>query len=91
MDKLYRRTIVDEIEPYLHTPEVIVLHGARQVGKTSILYYLRDRLKAQGETEYYIDLEDSRYVKIIDDGMDSFLGHLRPSKMILHQQDSVWA
>jgi len=82
MEMLYKRTIVDEIEPYLHTPEVIVLHGARQVGKTSILFYLRDRLKAQGETEYYIDLEDSRYVKILDEGMDSFLGHLREEGLL---------
>lgn len=79
---LYKRKIVDEILTYVHTPDVIVLHGARQVGKTSILFYLRDVLKAQGETVHYIDLEDSRYVGIIDAGMDSFNRHLREEGLL---------
>ena len=38
---LYKRAANDEISAYLRDDSVIVLHGARQVGKTSILYYLR--------------------------------------------------
>ncbi len=34
---LYKRQITDLIVKYLSTRDIIVLHGARQVGKTSIL------------------------------------------------------
>ncbi|MFZ3137894.1 MAG: ATP-binding protein [Thermodesulfovibrionales bacterium] len=71
--KIYKREIVGEIERYLYTGDIIVLHGARQVGKTSLLRYLEAELKAKGETTYFIDLEDSRYVKILDAGFSEFL------------------
>ena len=73
---LYNRDVVDKITPWLDTGEIIVLHGARQVGKTSILYYLKDQLSAAGKPVYYIDLEDSRYLRILDAGLDEFLRHL---------------
>lgn len=76
-NNLYTRTIADEIAKYLHTDDIIVLHGARQVGKTSLLYILEDRLKQAGEVTYYIDLEDSRYVKLLDAGIGEFVKHLR--------------
>lgn len=73
MNTIYKRDIVDEINNYLKTDDIIVLHGARQVGKTSILYLLREQLKAKGEVTYYIDLEDSRFVKILDSGTGEFI------------------
>ncbi len=75
-DLLYRRDIVTELEKYLRTDDIVVLHGARQVGKTSILRYIEDGLKHKGEKTRYIDLEDSRYVKILDAGVDGLLGLL---------------
>jgi len=75
-EHIYRRNIVDELEKYLHTDDIVVLHGARQVGKTSILRYIEDELKHKGEKTRYIDLEDSRYVKILDAGVDGLLGLL---------------
>lgn len=77
MNNLYSRTIADEIEKYLRTDDIIVLHGARQVGKTSLLYILESRLKQAGEATYYIDLEDSRYVKLLDAGIGEFVKHLQ--------------
>jgi predicted AAA+ superfamily ATPase len=71
--KIYKREIVGEIERYLYTGDIIVLHGARQVGKTSLLCYLEAELKEKGETTYFIDLEDSRYVNILDAGVREFL------------------
>jgi len=74
---LFRRAVVDEIERYLHTDDTIVLHGARQVGKTSILMYLQDQLAAQGQSMIYLDLEDSRLVAILDRGVEEFLRYLQ--------------
>ncbi len=72
-EKLYFREIISEIEKYLQTDDVIVLHGARQVGKTHILYYLKEKLDKKKRKNIYLDLEDSRLVAVIDRGVESFL------------------
>lgn len=74
---IYKRDIADEIVKYLFTDDIIVLHGARQVGKTSLLYWIKDYLKEKGEYSYYIDLEDSRFAKILDAGIEEFIKHLK--------------
>ncbi|MEW6740762.1 MAG: ATP-binding protein [Nitrospirota bacterium] len=73
---IFERIVLTEIKKYLNTDDIIVLHGARQVGKTSILYYLEAELIRQGEETYFIDLEDSRFVNILDSGVGEFLKHL---------------
>lgn len=80
---IFRRLVMDEIERYLHTDDVIVLHGARQVGKTSILMYLQDQLTAQGLGTVYLDLEDSRLVAVLDGGVDEFLRYLQEEGVAL--------
>jgi len=74
---LIKRTSLEEISRYLPTDDIIVIHGARQVGKTSILMVLQDDLRAQGNQVHYLDLEDSRYVSMIDKGVDEFLKYLK--------------
>lgn len=74
---LYKRDVIDEITSYLNTDDIIVIHGARQVGKTSILTYLQRQLSEQAEQTLYIDLEDSRFVALLDRGVDEFLNYLR--------------
>ncbi len=75
-EKIYPREIIKEIQKYLPTDDVIVLHGARQVGKTHILYYLKSDLDKKNQKNIYIDLEDSRFVSVIDRGVESFLEFL---------------
>lgn len=75
--KIYKRKIIDEILKYLKTEDIIVLHGARQVGKTSILYWLKEYVEKNDELTYFIDLEDSRMTKILDLGVDEFIVHLQ--------------
>lgn len=82
MGIILKRTVFDEIKKYLHTDDIIVLHGARQVGKTTILYYIEDYLKKQGEDTYFIDLEDSRFVKILDSGAGEFIRHLKEEGLL---------
>ncbi len=74
---LYKRKIVDEILKFMELDEIIVLHGARQVGKTHILLWLENFLKNKNEDVFYIDLEDSRNKKILDLGVAEFIDHLR--------------
>jgi predicted AAA+ superfamily ATPase len=75
--KIYKRQIIDVISRYLYLDNIIVLNGARQVGKTFILYYLKNYLDEKGEATYYIDLEDLRKLEILNKGVDSFLKHLK--------------
>jgi uncharacterized protein len=75
--RLFKRQVVDEILRYLHTDDIIVVQGARQVGKTCILMYLQRLLMEQGEQTLYLDLEDSRFVTLLDRGVDEFLLYLR--------------
>ncbi|MFH1414737.1 MAG: ATP-binding protein [Elusimicrobiota bacterium] len=82
LDKIYKREVIEEIKKYLDSEEIIVLHGARQVGKTCILYYLENYLKRNGKVTHYIDLEDSRYVKILDSGIKEFVNYLREEGVI---------
>lgn len=73
---IFKRKIVDQLIKVIDLDEILVLHGARQVGKTSILFWLENYLKNRQENVYYIDLEDSRYKKILDLGVDEFIKHL---------------
>src|SRR3989344_3403049 len=79
---LYKRNISDQIIPYLFTDDIIVLHGARQVGKTHILYYLAKIVQEKGELAHFIDLEDGRLKSILDKGVKSFISHLREEGLI---------
>jgi len=72
-----KRDVIDEIVKYIDTDNIIVLHGSRQVGKTYILYYLEALLKSQGKLTFFFDLEDSRFVDVLDAGVDSFLTYLK--------------
>lgn len=72
-----KRDVFDRIKTYLGTNNIIVLHGARQVGKTHILYYINDYLLKKGEKTHYVDLEDSRYVEILDSGVEPFINYLK--------------
>jgi predicted AAA+ superfamily ATPase len=74
--KIYKRKITDQIVKYLFTEDVVVLHGARQVGKTYILHWLKDYLQSQKKTVHYIDLEDSRLLAVLKSGVDNFLLYL---------------
>jgi uncharacterized protein len=74
---IYKRKISDEILKYMDIEEVLVLHGARQVGKTHILFWLQNYLTKKQKVTYYIDLEDSRFKRLLDSGVDEFINHLK--------------
>ncbi|MDO9399366.1 MAG: ATP-binding protein [bacterium] len=72
-----KRDIIDEITKYLGTDNIIVLHGARQVGKSHILFYLKKQLEDNNQRTYFFDLEDSRFAEVLDAGLDSMLNFLK--------------
>jgi len=87
---IYKRDIADEIIKYISTDNIIVLHGARQVGKTFLLYWLQNYLKEKKEDSYYIDLEDSRFTRILDAGVDEFIQHLQEEGRALKKNKKLF-
>lgn len=75
--KLYKRKIFTQIEPYIGDDTIIVLHGARQVGKTHILFYIRDWLVQKGKKMFYYDLEYPELLADLNAGVESFRSDLR--------------
>lgn len=71
--KIYKRDIFEEISKFFYDDGIIVLHGARQVGKTHLLYYIENHLKDKGETTYYIDLEDERFLDELNKGAEALI------------------
>ena len=53
---IYPRTIYNDIEKYLNTPEAVILTGMRRTGKTTLLNLIRDRLKT--DNKLFLDLEN---------------------------------
>lgn len=76
-NKIYPRLVSTEIIKYLGDDNIIVLHGARQVGKSHILFWLKNYLENKKEIVHYIDLEDSRFADILDSGHEEFIKLLR--------------
>ena len=83
--KIYKRTVIEEIVKYLFTKDIVVLHGARQVGKTFTLYWLENYLREKGENVYYMDLEDSRIVRILNSGPQEFVKYLKEEGVVTRQ------
>jgi len=67
---IYKKVIGDR--------RIVVLAGARQVGKTSIMYLVMDKLmKQMGEKRvFYLDLEALDLLDIINRGVDEFISYL---------------
>lgn len=80
--KLYKRDIFNQIEPYLGDETIIVLHGARQVGKTHILNYIQNWLQARGKNFFYYDLEYSDTLELINHGTTAFIHELSSKKYL---------
>jgi len=74
---VFKRNVMDEILRFLQSDDIIVIHGARQVGKTFILNYLQEHLNTIGESAFYMDLEDSRFTALLDKGVEEFIAYLR--------------
>lgn len=73
---MHRRKIIAQINKFLGSKEILALHGARQVGKTSIMLYLIDELKNKENNIFYFDLEISRYSEMINSGFEALYNYL---------------
>lgn len=78
-ENLFPRKILSEITQYIDGPEIVLLVGARQVGKTSVLYLLMDEFIKRGTPEksiLYFDLEDLNVLDVFNSGVKRFISYL---------------
>ncbi|MDZ7361363.1 MAG: ATP-binding protein [candidate division KSB1 bacterium] len=73
--RYYPRKIISEILAWVEKVPIIVIVGARQVGKTVLMELLAERLKTSGieaKQIFYLDLEDLRNLEICSRDLDFF-------------------
>ncbi len=61
------RSIVKEIPSHLESDRIILITGARQVGKTTAMKQVMKHLKSEGQVCYYLTLEDIEYRVLLKD------------------------
>ncbi len=76
IENLFPRDLLENIEPFIERDEIVVILGARQVGKTSLLRYIQKRMEGEGKTTFFIDLEDIEIREIFTSPHD-FLSYLK--------------
>ncbi|OGI29577.1 MAG: hypothetical protein A2288_03300 [Candidatus Moranbacteria bacterium RIFOXYA12_FULL_44_15] len=64
---LYKRDILEKIKKVIFRDEFIILSGARQTGKTSVLLMLKDFLEEKGADCYYFNLENPQYLALFNE------------------------
>lgn len=73
-EEIYKRKLVEEILKFLKSKEAIVMYGARQVGKTSLMKYLiENHIK---ENVFYFDLELKNLLDLCNEGPESIYNYL---------------
>jgi len=70
----YNRKILEVIRPFYRTNDIIVIHGARQTGKTTLLKMIQDEIHSPKPC--YFDLEDSRFKTLFEEGIELVIKHL---------------
>src|SRR3989344_335942 len=75
VEEIYKRTLAEQVVKYLHSREAIVIMGARQVGKTSLLRYLIGHHIR--ENVFYLDLELRELLELCNRGAEQVYQYLR--------------
>ncbi|MBU4047397.1 ATP-binding protein [bacterium] len=75
-----KRKILPHISNFLNYKEAIVIYGARQVGKTTIMKMLINELKSTNkipeEAVFYFDLEDLELLELCNQGVDHLIRYI---------------
>jgi len=74
-----KRKILPHISIFLNYKEAIVIYGARQVGKTTIMKMLIEELKSANipdDAIFYFDLEDLEMLELCNQGVDYVIRYI---------------
>ena len=95
MEKLKPRKITNNLmSKLLKGNDLIVLLGARQVGKTSTMHLLMNRLlqreKIKRNRVFYFDLEDMNILEVVNKGVEEFIAFLEANGADLKERCFVF-
>jgi len=89
-----RRVTENILTRLLKDERLVVLLGARQVGKTSIMQLLMDKLlnvkRIEKNRVFYFDLEDMSLLEIVNRGIDEFIAFLEANGANLKERCFVF-
>ncbi len=74
---LFERDYYKKIELFLKDKEIIVIHGSRQVGKTSLMRFIIEKNKFIKDNHLFIDLEEPEFLDICNSGVETLMDYLR--------------
>lgn len=81
MNKYKNREIFPEILKLIDIPEIIVIHGARQVGKTTLMKMTIDSLeKKYNDDIFYFDLEKKEFLDLANQGAEEIIRYIKGKK-----------
>ncbi len=83
---MFKREIIDEIKSFLFTDDIILLYGARQVGKTSIMQYLQSQEKRR---TFFYDLENTENLDLFNQSHERFIDFLKINENRTEDEDMV--
>ncbi len=78
--EMKERKILKNIKSFLDMDEILVIQGARQVGKTTLMKMLIEDLKKKGVSEsqiMYLDLEDINLLSLCNQGVNETISYVK--------------
>ena len=79
---LFEREYYKKIEPFLRDKEILVIHGSRQVGKTSLMKYIIETNKFIKENYFFMDLEEPTSLDICNTGAETVVEYLKVNGLL---------
>ncbi len=86
---IYDRILRKEIMGYLDGPEAIIILGSRQVGKTTLMHLIMEKIDAP-ERCFYLDLEETKYLEIVENGVENLIDYLSSQGAKFHNRSYVF-
>lgn len=65
------RGFFQDILTCVERPEILVLHGARQTGKSTTLKWWLEQERSRGRVGVYLDAEDPAILEVLNAGVPS--------------------
>ena len=72
---MFKRDILDKIKLFLYTDDILLFYGARQVGKTSLMKYIKENYF--NDNSLFIDLENESNLELLNRWWDIFIEYLK--------------
>ena len=81
MNNYKNREKINEIIKFIDIPEIIVLHGARQVGKTTLMKMTMNYIEKNKKNDFfYFDLEKEDFLNLCNNGVEEIIKYIKGKK-----------